>query len=129
MKKHMKFLEQYNNSDSSFISNEKKKELVEKHLTQENIKDIPELYNILMDEYREKYIHKMEDKIEYIYKTFQEKYSRYGILESKDSDILFYDLLNIIFNNLNIKLDLEIVFNDENYVDLVFQEFQLKNEL
>ena len=129
MKKHMKFLEQYNNSDSSFISNEKKKELVEKQLTQENIKDIPELYDILMDEYREKYIYKMEDKIEYIYKTFQEKYSRYGILESKDSDILFYDLLNIIFNNLNIKLDLEIVFNDENYVDLVFQEFQLKNEL
>ena len=129
MKKHMKFLEQYNNSDSSFISNEKKKELVEKHLTQENIKDIPELYDILMDEYREKYIYKMEDKIKYIYKTFQEKYSRYGILESKDSDILFYDLLNIIFNNLNIKLDLEIVFNDENYVDLVFQEFQLKNEL
>ena len=59
MKKHMKFLEQYNNSDSSFISNEKKKELVEKHLTQENIKHIPELYDILMDEYREKYIHKI----------------------------------------------------------------------
>ena len=82
-----------------------------------------------MDEYRENYIRKMEDKIEYIYKTFQEKYSRYGILESKNSDILFYDLLNSIFNNLNIKLDLEIVFNDENYVDLVFEEFQLKNEL
>ena len=103
--------------------------MVEKHLTIENLKDIPELYDILVSEYYKKFINKMQDTIEYKYIDFRNRYKFYGILEKDDSGLLYYDLLNIIFDNMVMDLDLEIVFTNENYVNMVFDEFQLKNEL
>lgn len=131
MKKHLNYI---HNQDGTEILTpqeyqKRKRELVEKHLTLENLKDIPELYDILVGEYYKKFINKMQDTIEYQYTVFRDRYKFYGILEKDDSGLLYYDLLNIIFNNMIMDLDLEIVFKNENYVNMVFEEFQLKNEL
>jgi hypothetical protein len=131
MKKHMNFINNYDNSQI-FTNNEfkqRKRELVEKHITMENLKTIPELYDILVEDYRNNFIKKMEYKIEYLYKTFQDRFKFYGILEKEDADFLYIDLLHIIFKNLSMKLDLEIILENENYVNMVFDEFQLKYEL
>jgi len=131
MTRHTNFIHNYNNAD--ILTNSeyklKKRNVVEKHLTQENLKSIPSLYNLLVDDYRDNFIKKMEHNIEYSYKSFRERYKFYGVLEKDDCEMLYYDLLNIIFNNLNMNLDLEIILEDENYIDLVFDVFKLKNEL
>ena len=131
MKKHLNYI--YSQDNTEILTpqeyQKRKRELVEKHLTIENLKDIPELYDILVSEYYKKFINKMQDTIEYKYIDFRNRYKFYGILEKDDSGLLYYDLLNIIFDNMVMDLDLEIVFTNENYVNMVFDEFQLKNEL
>tara|TARA_A100001015_G_scaffold306785_1_gene401601 strand:+ start:2531 stop:2926 length:396 start_codon:yes stop_codon:yes gene_type:complete len=131
MKKHLNYI--HSRDGTEIVTpqeyQKRKRELVEKHLTLENLKDIPELYDILVGEYYKKFINKMQDTIEYQYTVFRNRYKFYGILEKDDSGLLYYDLLNIIFNNMVMDLDLEIVFTNENYVNMVFDEFQLKNEL
>lgn len=131
MKKHLNYI--HSRDGTEIVTpqeyQKRKRELVEKHLTVENLKDIPELYDILVGEYYKKFINKMQDTIEYQYTVFRNRYKFYGILEKDDSGLLYYDLLNIIFNNMVMDLDLEIVFTNENYVNMVFDEFQLKNEL
>ena len=131
MKKHLNYLHSRDGTEilTPQEYQKRKRELVEKHLTVENLKDIPELYDILVGEYYKKFINKMQDTIEYQYTVFRNRYKFYGILEKDDSGLLYYDLLNIIFNNMVMDLDLEIVFTNENYVNMVFDEFQLKNEL
>ena len=131
MKKHMNFIHNHNNTEilSNYEFKQKKKELVEKHLTQENLKQIPQLYNLLLDDYRDNFMIKMENNIKYLYNKYRERYKFYGILENNNCELLYCDLLNIIFNNLNINLDLDIILENENFIDLVFNEFQLKNEL
>ena len=123
----------YNDNNATILTDKEfktiKKDLVEKHLTQENLKSIPSLYNLLVDEYYKHFFDKMEHSIEFLFHEFRNKYKFYGILEKDDCELLYYDLLDIIFNKLNMDLDLEIILNDENYIDLVFEEFQLKNEL
>tara|TARA_B100000902_G_scaffold101221_1_gene103555 strand:- start:845 stop:1240 length:396 start_codon:yes stop_codon:yes gene_type:complete len=131
MKKHLNYIHSRDGTEilTPQEYQKRKRELVEKHLTVENLKDIPELYDILVSEYYKKFINKMQDTIEYQYTVFRNRYKFYGILEKDDSGLLYYDLLNIIFNNMVMDLDLEIVFTNENYVNMVFDEFQLKNEL
>lgn len=131
MKKHLNYIHSQDGTEilTPQEYQKRKRELVEKHLTLENLKDIPELYDILVGEYYKKFINKMQDTIEYQYTVFRNRYKFYGILEKDDSELLYYDLLNIIFNNMVMDLDLEIVFKNENYVNMVFEEFQLKNEL
>ncbi len=131
MKRYMNFNNNYDNNEI-FTQQEyrqKKKELVEKYLTVENLKRIPTLYNMLVEEYRFEFTKKMEYKIEYLYKNYQERYKFYGVLEKDDSAFLYLDLLHIIFNNMVMDLDLEIILENEKYVHMVFNEFGLKNEL
>jgi len=127
----MNFLKNYDNTEilSQKEYNQRKKDLVEKYLTQENLKEIPEVYNILLEEYYEKYIIQMEEVIEYLFNDFRERFVYHGVLEKKNADMAYIDLIHIIFNNLHIEIDLDLVLNNETYVNIIFDEFQLKHEL
>ena len=85
MTRHTNFIHNYNKAE--ILTNSeyklKKRNIVEKHLTQENLKSIPSLYNLLVDDYRDNFIKKMEHSIEYSYKSFRERYKFYGVLDFK----------------------------------------------
>ena len=92
MKKHLNYIHSRDGTEilTPQEYQKRKRELVEKHLTVENLKDIPELYDILVSEYYKKFINKMQDTIEYQYTVFRNRYKFYGILEKDDSVSKYY---------------------------------------
>ena len=94
--------------DSSETLNESDEDLtLDDYLGEKYYKDT------MIDNHHIEFTLKFEEKIKEIYLKYYYNYKYYGFLENNEFG--YYDLFNIIYDNIKIKYDISIFQDDKNY--------------
>jgi hypothetical protein len=97
------------------------KDKVKEYLNINTIEEFPDLWDILEEDFYNKYIKKVAGNLEQIYYHYHSQYNYYGILE-KDAYGQFAEyFIECIYKKIIKEYDYDIILENEEYLNKVYE--------